>query len=169
MPLPLAPQRHSRSQTPHWPRSQRRARRPDTFDLASQASRDSIDLLRLETECSRLRAHASSRASASVSEAPVWKCDLDKSQIVPTEHHPAIAKRTTSSERAGAGSSMVAAPSSHDLDDDAHLPPITSNLTSSSPMANDRRHVPLSHCTRRACSHGRLQRYCLRLRPDRKW
>ncbi|KAI3487723.1 hypothetical protein L1887_48330 [Cichorium endivia] len=66
--------------------------------------------------CVRMRP---SRASASTSEAPVWKCDLDKSQIVPTEHHPAIAKRTTSSERAGAGSSMVAAPSSHDLDDDA--------------------------------------------------
>ncbi len=66
--------------------------------------------------CVRMRP---SRASATATEAPVWKCDLDKSQIVPTEHHPAIAKRTTSSERAGAGSSMVAAPSSHDLDDDA--------------------------------------------------
>ncbi|CDR99390.1 hypothetical protein [Sporisorium scitamineum] len=50
------------------------------------------------------------------SDPSVWTCDSTKNQIVPTEHHPAIAKRTTSSERAGAGASIAAAPSTNDLD-----------------------------------------------------
>ncbi|KAJ1032462.1 hypothetical protein NDA16_000486 [Ustilago loliicola] len=49
------------------------------------------------------------------SEAAVWTCDPTKNSIVPTEHHPAIAKRTTSSERAGASTSI--ATSSNDSDD----------------------------------------------------
>ena len=57
---------------------------------------------------------------ASTSDAPVWSCDSTKNQIVPTEHHPAIAKRTTSSERAGAGASIAAAAPSttNEVDDD---------------------------------------------------
>ncbi|SNX82306.1 related to Kinesin-7a motor protein [Melanopsichium pennsylvanicum] len=53
---------------------------------------------------------------ATSTEAPVWNADSLKNQIVPTEHHPAIAKRTTSSERAGASTSIAAAPSLHDLE-----------------------------------------------------
>jgi len=59
-----------------------------------------------------------SRTSSSSAEPLVWNCDTTKNQITPTEHHPAIAKRTTSSERAGAGASIAAAPSVHDLDGD---------------------------------------------------
>ncbi|CBQ70333.1 probable kinesin motor protein 1 [Sporisorium reilianum SRZ2] len=63
--------------------------------------------------CVRMRP---SRTSST--DPAVWTCDPTKNQIVPTEHHPAIAKRTTSTERAGAGASIAAAPSAHDLDAD---------------------------------------------------
>ncbi len=48
----------------------------------------------------------------------MWNCDSAKNQILPTEHHPAIAKRTTSSERAGAGASIAVVPSPNDIDGD---------------------------------------------------
>lgn len=52
---------------------------------------------------------------ATSTEEAVWNCDPTKNTIVPTESHPAIAKRTTSSERAGASTSI--ATTSNDNDD----------------------------------------------------
>ncbi len=56
--------------------------------------------------CVRMRP---ARASSSSTEPFVWNLDPTKNSIVPTEHHPAIAKRTTSSERAGASTSIASA------------------------------------------------------------
>lgn len=83
--------------------------KPAEVAVASPESKQNVVV------CVRMRP---SRAAASASDPTVWNCDSTKNQIVPTEHHPAIAKRTTSSERAGAGASIAAAPSVSDLDPD---------------------------------------------------
>ncbi|GAC99051.1 hypothetical protein PHSY_006648 [Pseudozyma hubeiensis SY62] len=76
-------------------------------DASSSSSSDSKQNV---VVCVRMRPSRSSD-----SDPAVWSCDSLKSQITPTEHHPAIAKRTTSSERAGAVPTTHSLPSSHDL------------------------------------------------------
>ncbi|SPO24950.1 probable kinesin motor protein 1 [Ustilago trichophora] len=82
-------------------------------EVASSTSSTASESKQNVVVCVRMRP---SRAATANSDPAVWNCDSTKNQIVPTEHHPAIAKRTTSSERAGAGASIAAAPSVHDLD-----------------------------------------------------
>ncbi|SPO22782.1 probable kinesin motor protein 1 [Ustilago trichophora] len=82
-------------------------------EVASSSTTTTSESKQNVVVCVRMRP---SRAEPTNSDPAVWNCDSTKNQIVPTEHHPAIAKRTTSSERAGAGASIAAAPSVHDLD-----------------------------------------------------
>ncbi|KAJ9479784.1 Kinesin-like protein KIP2 [Pseudozyma hubeiensis] len=81
-----------------------------TVKAAETSASSSSDSKQNVVVCVRMRPSRSSDSDPSV-----WSCDSLKSQITPTEHHPAIAKRTTSSERAGAVPTTHSLPSSHDL------------------------------------------------------
>ncbi|TKY85189.1 hypothetical protein EX895_006269 [Sporisorium graminicola] len=84
---------------------------PSSSAKAVEAGSSSSESKQNVVVCVRMRP-----TRTTTSEPPVWTCDSTKNQIVPTEHHPAIAKRTTSSERAGIAPSLAPAPSTHDLD-----------------------------------------------------
>ncbi|KAJ1038890.1 hypothetical protein NDA11_005517 [Ustilago hordei] len=69
---------------------------------ADVASSSTLETKQNVVVCVRMRPTRSTST-----EAAVWTCDPTKNSILPTEHHPAIAKRTTSSERAGASTSIA--------------------------------------------------------------
>ncbi|EST10124.1 Kinesin, motor domain protein [Kalmanozyma brasiliensis GHG001] len=73
--------------------------------LASSSSSDKQNVV----VCVRMRPTRSLDSSP-----PVWSCDASTHRISPTEHHPAISKRTTSSERAGA---TLPVPTTHEPDE----------------------------------------------------
>ncbi|PWZ00973.1 kinesin-domain-containing protein [Testicularia cyperi] len=82
---------------------------PSTMSSTLSDSRQNVVV------CVRMRPLRSKQGTEDTS-GEIWNCDKTKNQIVPTDLHPAIAKRTTSSERAGA--SMPTMLSTNDLDGD---------------------------------------------------